>query len=316
MPSAKDVVDAINDISGSHAGHRAAHAKGIVCAGTFTASPGAKEISRAAHLQGEPVRTTVRLSNGGGDPTRPDAANDGRGLSVKFYLPDGSRTDIVAITLPVFFVRNPEDFLAFTRARKPDPETGQPDLDKVGAFLAEHPEAVPAIQFQLGMAPPASRAQLRYYGIHAFRFLAAGGEARYGRYRLEPEAGEAWLDPEAAEAQSADYLEDELRERMAAGPVSFALQVQLAEEGDATDDPSVQWPEEREIVELGRLEITGLDPEREQGDDVLVFDPTRVTDGIECSGDPILSFRPLAYSESVARRTAPATAAGAGGGPR
>ena len=316
MPSAKDVVDAINDISGSHAGHRAAHAKGIVCAGTFTASPGAKEISRAAHLQGEPVRTTVRLSNGGGDPTRPDAANDGRGLSVKFYLPDGSRTDIVAITLPVFFVRNPEDFLAFTRARKPDPETGQPDLDKVGAFLAEHPEAVPAIQFQLGMAPPASRAQLRYHGIHAFRFLAAGGEARYGRYRLEPEAGEAWLDPEAAEAQSADYLEDELRERMAAGPVSFALQVQLAEEGDATDDPSVQWPEEREIVELGRLEITGLDPEREQGDDVLVFDPTRVTDGIECSGDPILSFRPLAYSESVARRTAPATAAGAGGGPR
>jgi catalase len=312
MPSAKDVVDAINDISGSHAGHRAAHAKGIVCAGTFTASPGAKEISRAAHLQGEPVRTTVRLSNGGGDPTRPDAANDGRGLSVKFYLPDGSRTDIVAITLPVFFVRNPEDFLAFTRARKPDPETGQPDLDKVGAFLAEHPEAVPAIQFQLGMAPPASRAQLRYYGIHAFRFLAAGGEARYGRYRLEPEAGEAWLDPEAAEAQSADYLEDELRERMAAGPVSFALQVQLAEEGDATDDPSVQWPEEREIVELGRLEITGLDPEREQGDDVLVFDPTRVTDGIECSGDPILSFRPLAYSESVARRTGAATAAGAG----
>src|SRR3979490_2712462 len=156
MPSTKDVVDAINDISGAHAGHRAAHAKGIVCTGTFTASPGAKEISRAAHLQGDPVRTTVRLSNGGGDPTRPDAANDGRGLSVKFYLPDGSRTDIVAITLPVFFVRNPEDFLAFTRARKPDPETGQPDLDKVGAFLAEHPEAVPAIQFQLGMAAPAS----------------------------------------------------------------------------------------------------------------------------------------------------------------
>src|SRR6195256_358579 len=312
MPSARDVVDAINDISGSHPGYRAAHAKGIVCAGTFTASPCAKEISQAAHLQGDPVRTTVRLSNGNGDPTKPDWVNDGRGLAVKFYLPDGSRTDIVAITLPVFFVRNPDDFLAFTRARKPDPETGQPDLDRVGAFLAEHPEAGPAIQFQLGMAPPASRAQLRYYGIHAFRFTSAGGDARYGRYRLEPEAGEAWLDPEAAEAQSADYLEDELRERMAAGPVSFALQVQLAEEGDATDDPSVQWPEEREIVELGRLEITGLDPEREQGDDVLVFDPTRVTDGTECSGYPILSFRPLAYSESVARRTGAATAAGAG----
>jgi catalase len=308
MPSTKDVVDAINDISGAHAGHRAAHAKGIVCTGTFTASPGAKEISRAAHLQGDPVRTTVRFSNGSGDPTRPDAANDGRGLSVKFYLPDGSRTDIVALTLPLFFVRNPDDFLAFTRARKPDPETGDPDLDRVGAFLAEHPEAVPAIQFQLGMAPPASRAQLRYHGIHAFRFLASGGGARDGRYRFEPAAGEGWLEPEEAEAKSPDYLEDDLRERMAAGPIVFALQLQLAEEGDATDDPTVQWPDEREIVELGRLEVTGLDTERERDGDVLVFDPTRVPDGIECSEDEILNFRAHAYSESVARRTAPAPA--------
>jgi catalase len=35
---------------------------------------------------------------------------------------------------------------------------------------------------------------------------------------------------------------------------------------------------------------------------VLVFDPTRVTDGIELSDDPILRFRPRAYSVSVARR--------------
>ena len=35
---------------------------------------------------------------------------------------------------------------------------------------------------------------------------------------------------------------------------------------------------------------------------MLVFDPTRVTDGIELSDDPVLRFRPGAYSESVARR--------------
>ena len=44
-------------------------------------------------------------------------------------------------------------------------------------------------------------------------------------------------------------------------------------------------------VSLGRLEVTGLAHDREQGDDVLVFDPTRVTDGIELSDDPILRFR-------------------------
>ncbi len=54
----------------------------------------------------------------------------------------------------------------------------------------------------------------------------------------------------------------------------------------------------------GTLEVTGLETERETGGDVLVFDPTRVTDGIECSDDPVLRFRSDAYRESVTRRTA------------
>ena len=36
---------------------------------------------------------------------------------------------------------------------------------------------------------------------------------------------------------------------------------------------------------------------------MLVFDPTRVTDGIELSDDPVLRFRHDAYAESIARRT-------------
>jgi catalase len=51
------------------------------------------------------------------------------------------------------------------------------------------------------------------------------------------------------------------------------------------------------------LELTGRETGRETGGDVLVFDPTRVTDGIECSDDPVLLFRPKAYAESVAQRT-------------
>ena len=64
----------------------------------------------------------------------------------------------------------------------------------------------------------------------------------------------------------------------------------IADEDDPVDDPTVAWPEEREKVELGRLELTGLDTERERDGDVLVFDPTRVTDGIELCGrrDPAL----------------------------
>jgi catalase len=248
----------------------------------------------------EPVRVTARLSNGGGDPGIPDYAKEGRGLAVKFYLPDGSKTDIIGLSLPCFFARTPEDFVDFTRARKPDPETGQPDFEKVGAWLQDHPEAGPAIQAALSALPPESYATTVYNSIHAFKWIAADGTERWVRYRFEPEAGERALSEEDAKARGRDYLQEEILRR---GSSAFRLVVVIAEEDDAVNDPTVAWPEARERVEVGHLELTGPDTEREQGDDILVFDPTRVTDGIELSDDPILRFRPRAYAASVTRRS-------------
>jgi catalase len=56
-------------------------------------------------------------------------------------------------------------------------------------------------------------------------------------------------------------------------------------------------------VVAGTIDLTGPETDREQGDDVLVFDPTRVVDGIELTDDPILHFRTRAYSVSVLERT-------------
>ena len=302
---AERVVDAINAVSGSHPGHRAAHAKGTLCAGTFTATPEAARLTRAGHMQGDGVRATVRFSNGSGNPGHPDYATEGRGMAVKLYLPDGSRTDLVALTLPVFFVRTPEDFLEFTRSRKPV-DGGQPDMAKVGAFLEAHPEALPAIQAALGMPPPTSYAHCVYRGLHTFWYENGSGEARAVRYRWEPEEGEQSLSKEEARERGPDYLQEDLVARIEGGGFAFRLVVQLGEEGDPTDDPTAAWPDEREEVVVGRLVIDELEREREKERDVLVFDPARVVDGIELSDDPILSFRPRAYSVSVERR---------GGGP-
>jgi catalase len=293
---AVEAVDAINAISGVHAGHRAAHAKGTLLTGTFTPSPEASGLTAAAHMQGEPSRVTVRFSNGGGDPGIPDYAREGRGMAVKFYLPDGGKTDIVALTLPCFFVRTPEGFIAFTKARL-EPEKLMPD------FLGAHPEALPAIQAALGADPPESYATCTYNAIHSFRWLDAGGGSRWVRYRWEPEAGERTLPGDEAKSRGRDYLQDEI---LARGETVFRLLVILAEEGDEIDDPTVAWPSERAQVEVGRLVLTGPDTERERDGDILVFDPTRVIAGIELSDDPILHFRPRAYSASVERRTASA----------
>jgi catalase len=301
---AEEVVDAINEVSGAHPGHRAAHARGILAAGRFVATPAAAALTQAAHMQGDEIRATVRFSNGGGNPGIPDYAAEGRGMAVKLYLPDGTRTDMVALTLPVFFVRTPEDFLEFTRARKPDPETGQPDMERLGAWLGAHPEAGPAIQAAVSAPLPASYATCVYNGIHSFRWVNAAGEGRYVRFRWEPEAGTETLTPEEARAQGKTYLQEELARRLEeGGGAAFRLVLTLAGAEDPLDDPTAAWPDDREQVTVGRLELTGPEPERERGDDVLVFDPTRVVDGIELSADPILQFRRHAYAESVKRRS-------------
>jgi len=285
----EEIVDAMNALHGVHPGYRAAHAKGTFCSGTFTASDQAAGLSKAAHLQGDPVDVLARFSNGSGDPDARDAdRRDGRGLAVKFQLGDGNATDIVAVTIPVFFVKTPQDFLAFLNAREPDPATGEMDMEKVGAFLGEHPETGAAVQLILpALTPPMSFAQTRYFGLHAFAFTNAGGARRFGRYTWVPEAGEANLPEDEIEAADRDYLETEIRERLAASdPVAFTLRVQLAGEGDELDNPTVAWPEDRETVEP------------------VVFDPVNVIDGIECSDDQILDARSKAYSVSAERRAA------------
>jgi catalase len=297
------LVTAINDVSGVHQGFRAAHARGVFCRGTFTATPDAAKLTRALHLQGGTVPVTVRFSNGSGDPGEKDSSKDGRGMSVKFHLPDGSRTDIVALTLPCFFVRTPDDFLEFMAARKPDPETGAPDMEKIGAFLGAHPEALPAVQAALSAPAPESYARLRYNSIHSFRWLDAGGGERFVRYRWDPDAGEAGLPDDAVESLAPDYLSGELAQRLAQGPATFRLRVVIAEPGDPVDDATAAWPEERETVEVGRLDATALEPEAE-ANEIVVFDPTNCCDGIEVSADPILPARTAAYTVSADRRAA------------
>jgi catalase len=195
--------------------------------------------------------------------------------------------------------------VGFLHARKPDPETGQPDMEKIGAFLGEHPETGAALQQILpALVPPLSYATCAYNSIHSFRLSGADGDARWVRYRWVPEAGVHALPEDEIEGAPREYLQDDIRERLEAGPVRFRLLARVAADGDAIDDPTVPWPDgEREEVELGTLELTGLDTTRETGDDVLVFDPTRVTDGIELSDDQILRVRSPAYSVSVERRS-------------
>jgi catalase len=294
------VLDAVNERFGRHAGLRALHACGVLLEGTFTATPEGARLTTAGHMQGEPMRVTVRVSNGSGEPEDPDYAPDVRGLALKVYLSDGTKADIVAQTAPRFPVRTPEGFVDFIRAAEP----GVAQLVRMPRFLARNPRAIPGLPANFAaLKPPASYATVPYYAIHSYRWTDAGGTTRSVRYRIAPEAGAETISMREAKRRGRTYLRDDIAARVAAGPVRFALEVQLAAPADPIDDPTFPWRKDRETVTAAHIELTGLDTTREHDGDVLVFDPTRVVPGIDLSNDPILNYRRDAYSESVLRRS-------------
>jgi len=298
----EEIVDAANALYGTHDGSRALHAKGTWCAGTFTATSEAAKLSRATHFQGQPTPAVIRFSNASGDPDSDDWQRDSRGMAVRLRPAGGDEADILAVTTPAFVLRTPEEFLEFMQLRKPDAESGQPDWEKLGAFLADHPESQTAVQWTLNAEPPASFATQAYHSPHTFRLLNADGEPTLIRYRWRPDAGEATIPDDEAKSLGGDYLRSELAERLAGGPVSFELKFQIPVGDDPIDDATAVWPDDRERVIAGRLEITEIIEDPEAGDHIEVFDPTRVVDGIELSEDPILHARARAYSVSAYRR--------------
>jgi catalase len=299
-PVAQQIVDSMNVLWGQHPGFRANHAKGIVAEGAFTPSPEAATLSRATLFQGPGVPVTVRFSDSTGLPTLPDGSPQANphGMAIKFHGA-GGEVDIVANALKFFPVATGEDFAAFFNAvRASGPNAPHPTA--VQRFFATHP-AVPAAFGSAGT--PSSFARETYHGIDAFVFVDKSGKRQAFRYLIEPLAGEDHLSPDAAARQPPNFLRDELRTRLAAGPVVFHLRAQLAAPGDQTKDPTKPWPSGRHVADLGTITLTKVDADSAAAEKSLLFLPGNLADGIEPSDDPLIDTRNQAYAISFGRRS-------------
>ena len=299
MVTPEDAIDAIRDTGGAQPGHRALHAKGTLYRGTFTATADGARLSRAAHLDGSTVPALIRFSNGSGNPKQRDGSPGIRGMAVKFTLPDGSTTDVSTQTAKLFTSSTPDGFVDLLRAMRPSVTAPV----RIARHLVTHPRLLGSLLTSGAVGRiPVSYATIEYHGLHAFRWVDAEGDAKFVRYHLIPAAGAQFLGLRSALSKDPDYLTDELDARLKKGPARFYFRVQIAGPDDSTVDPSASWKNDT-MVTVGTIDMTGLDTERERGDDIVVFDPMRVTDGIEPSDDPILRFRTHAYSASVKLRT-------------
>ena len=312
LPSDEKIIQLANDILatfqtlfGPHPGFRPAHAKGVLLTGTFTPSPEAASLTRAPHASRSSTPVTARFSDGTGIPFIPDNdpnANP-KGMAIRFHLGDRVHTDIISHSSDGFPARNGQEFLGLLRAVAASAgSTSSPS--PIEAFLGSHPAALAYVQTPKPF--PASFAKEAYFGVTAMQFSNQDSVARYGRYRITPQAGVEHLEDAAAKAKDANYLFEEIGQRVAAGPVRFDVHVQIAGEGDVVDDATSHWPAERPVIHFGTVTLTAEAPQQAADQKRIIFDPIPRVDGIEPSADPLLELRAAVYLISGRlRREAP-----------
>jgi catalase len=297
------IVDLMHQFAGK-AKHRPSGAKGQCFKGVFEPSAEAKGLSKAViFTKSSPV--LARLSVGGGSPKIGDAARGpNRGFSFRIDPEGPGQTEFVMINAPMNFAKSPQQMLAFLQARVPGAD-GKPDADKIKAFSEANPETTRQGQYLAGRPIAGSWAGMTFHGIHGYTLTNAAGSGQLIKFRMVPTGGEVNLTDDEAKAKPADYLVQDMTDRLAQNrPIGFEMMAVMGKAGDHTNDVTKLWDGEdaRPTVKLGTLRITAI--ESNETCDAGIFAPTILADGIAGpKDDPIFEIRTPAYAISITNRS-------------
>lgn len=299
------IVDTMYTLSGKPK-HRPSGAKGQCFAGVFEPTEQARTLSKAATFAKNGY-VVARFSVGGGNMKVADAARGpNRGFSFRIDESGPGHSEFVMINAPINFVKTPAQMLAFLQARAPGAD-GKPDAAKIKAFTDANPETTNQARYLASQPIPASWVGTNYYGVHAYTLTNAAGKATVVKIRMVPTGGPAPLTEDEAKAKPADFLVQDIKDRMASGrPTGFEMVATLSRPGDHMNDVTRAWADEeaRPTVKLGTLRITSL--EKNETCDSGFFAPTILADGIngpKPEVDPMFEIRSPAYAISIINRS-------------
>ena len=302
--TAQRFTDAIEASNGKvYPGYRRAHSKGVCVTGRFASNGAAAILTKATMLAPGAVTPVLgRLSIAGADPHAPDAMARVRSMALQLDGADGEQWRMAMNSFPFFVVATPQGFYDQAVASRPDPATGKPDPAKMAELLRRHPEISRFQQWAKTAPWSDSWANTQFNGINAFRFTAASGRVDFVRWSMRPRLPFAAMVDARRKDAEADYLADDLRARLAHGPLRCDLVLTVAAPGDPVDDPSQAWPRDRRQVVAGTLELDATQPQATGACRDVNYDPTVLPAGIAPSNDPVLAARAAIYSQSFNRR--------------
>jgi catalase len=292
------MVAALAPPGGPALGHRRNHAKGICFTGTFDANGSGSQLSKAKVFERGQSTVVGRFNLAGGDPGMPDTMGPLRGLGIRINSADGQEWRSAMIDAPVFAAPTPQAFFEFLKA------SASKDPSAFKQYAAAHPEILTFIAWVKGHARNESWTEDRFNSLNSFDFVDASGAKHVVRWSLVPSAKPVALSPDDLAKRGPNFLEEDIVQRVAAGPQYWELVVTVANPGDPTSDPTTAWPADRQTVDVGTLAVRQIEPEVDGPCRDINFDPTVLPVGITTSDDPFPAARSAAYRVSYDSRMA------------
>lgn len=299
--SADKLVNVLQQAGGEHPGYRRNHAKGLCVTGSFISNGNASTLSRAQVFAAGETPVIGRFAIAGGNPAAPDYAVPVRSLALAFQLANGEQWRTGMNAMPFFPVSTVEQFYELQVASLPDTATGKPNAEKFKAFVQKNPEVAPFLAWAKQNVPSSSWASDRFNSLNAFRFIDKADMAHLVRWSMVPHTG---YQPISAEEKSnKNFLQTDIKQRLAQGPLKWDLLITVAQPGDDGSNASKVWPADRQTINAGTLVLTRATEQENGPCNDINYDPLILPDGIAASDDPLLNARSAAYAKSYNART-------------
>ena len=298
---------------------RIVHARGSAAHGFFECYRPLGKFTRASLFaaSGKQTPVFVRFSTVVGERGSTDTARDVRGFAVKFYTDEGN-WDLVGNNIPVFFIQDAMKFPDLVHAVKPEPHHAMPQAasahDTFWDFAGLMPEVTHMLMWVMSdRAIPRSYRTMQGFGVHAYRFVNAGGESVFVKFHWLPKQGThslVWDEAVKISGADPDFHRRDLWEAIEAGAYpEWELNLQIISEEQAEKfsfdilDATKIVPEELvPLVPVGRM-VLNRNPDNFFAEtEQVAFCTAHVVPGIDFSNDPLLAGRIHSYVDTQITR--------------
>jgi catalase len=290
---------------------RIVHAKGAGAFGYFEATEDLSDITAQTLFRpGVRVEATVRFSTVAGELGSADTARDAHGFAIKLKTPVGN-WDLVLLSTPTFFIRDPGKYPDLVHATKRNPQTNLKDPDMFWDFFSSNPESVHQIMIIFSdRGTPDGFHQHHGHGGTTFKFCQDNDTFHYVKIHVKFNHGFKTLTSAEATKLAGtdpDYGTRKLFEDIDSGDFpqyTVYIQTMTAAEAEGkyrniTFDVTKIWPQAIfPLREIGRL-VLNRNPQNFFDEiEQLAFAPAHLIPYIEHSPDPLLQARLFIYPDT------------------